>query len=417
MEQRKRIKTDDETASSSQERNKQVSFLDLPEEVFKEICLFLDASTLFTLNQVCTRFRTILYDFIVWKKKIRQIWPNVSYPILNPDDRDIQFWKRSCLAIEKQKALYENAELVDCLTEIDTYERKTSELFTNGRLLLMDNGTGYITVDGQNLIYKKFGLLKESYEIYSGHTDWIFDLTMRKNIIYSCSNEENIKSWEIAEVGLKQQMTHKIKLDMLSDCPILLSSCSEHTRFAVGSLFGNIFVLDSREKNSIMQYQPSNEIASITTLTMNSEYILSSYLNKISVYEQKATKVMKIIPMPSNVAYMNMQQDCVWVGDENNKLHVLDPKKDFELVKSYSIGHTRRITGVCLTHGKLITSSTDGTVRISSPTNPPQHINCFNFETFLPNQQITNMDYKNGVLGICDYKKIIIYQSNYSRKD
>jgi len=67
-----------------------------------------------------------------------------------------------------------------------------------------------------------------------------------------------------------------------------------------------------------------------------------------------------------------MQQDCVCVGDSVAKLHVLNPKNNFELVKSYSTGHTKRITGVHLTRGNLITSSTDGTVRISSPTDPPK---------------------------------------------
>lgn len=71
---------------------------------------------------------------------------------------------------------------------------------------------------------------------------------------------------------------------------------------------------------------------------------------------------------------LSMQRDWVCVGDSTAKLHVLNPKNDFELVKSYSTEHTKGITGVHLTHGCLITSSTDGTVRISSPTDPPKPI-------------------------------------------
>lgn len=69
---------------------------------------------------------------------------------------------------------------------------------------------------------------------------------------------------------------------------------------------------------------------------------------------------------------MSMQRDWVYVGDSAAKLHVLNPRKEFELVKSYATEHTKRITGVHLTHGCLITSSTDGTVKISSPTDPPK---------------------------------------------
>jgi len=74
---------------------------------------------------------------------------------------------------------------------------------------------------------------------------------------------------------------------------------------------------------------------------------------------------------------MSMQRDCVCVGDSTAKLHVLNPKNDFELVKSYSTKHTKGITGVHLAHGCLITSSKDGTVRISSPTDPPKPIATF----------------------------------------
>lgn len=69
-----------------------------------------------------------------------------------------------------------------------------------------------------------------------------------------------------------------------------------------------------------------------------------------------------------------MQPDWICVGDSIAKLHILNPKNDFKLVKSYTTEHTKGITGVHLTHGCLITSSTDGTVRISSPTDPPKPI-------------------------------------------
>lgn len=69
-----------------------------------------------------------------------------------------------------------------------------------------------------------------------------------------------------------------------------------------------------------------------------------------------------------------MQQNCVCVGDNVGNVHILNPRKNFELVKSYPTGHTNTITGIHMTRGCLITSSTDGTVRISSATDPPKII-------------------------------------------
>jgi len=69
-----------------------------------------------------------------------------------------------------------------------------------------------------------------------------------------------------------------------------------------------------------------------------------------------------------------MQRDWVCVGDSFGKLHLLDLKNDFKLVKSYSTEH-RDMIDVHMTNGCLITAgSADNTVRISSLTDPPQPI-------------------------------------------
>lgn len=73
---------------------------------------------------------------------------------------------------------------------------------------------------------------------------------------------------------------------------------------------------------------------------------------------------------------MVMQKDIVHVGDSGGNLHVLDPKRDYEPVKCYPTGHKRGITGLYCASGCLITGSLDKTVRIMSPTDPPQLIAC-----------------------------------------
>lgn len=69
-----------------------------------------------------------------------------------------------------------------------------------------------------------------------------------------------------------------------------------------------------------------------------------------------------------------MQRDMIYVGDRSAKLHVLDPKKDFEPVKCYTTEHRKGINGVHYAPGCLITSSMDETIRVSTPTDPPQHL-------------------------------------------
>lgn len=76
---------------------------------------------------------------------------------------------------------------------------------------------------------------------------------------------------------------------------------------------------------------------------------------------------------------MCMKKDIVYVGDSAAKLHVLDPKQDFEPVKSYKTAHEKSITGVYIDSGCLITSSLDRTVQISSPTDPPQPLTSLHY--------------------------------------
>lgn len=101
-----------------------------------------------------------------------------------------------------------------------------------------------------------------------------------------------------------------------------------------------------------------------------------------------------------------MQRDMVYVGDSHAKLHVLDPKKDFEPVKCYSTEHRRGVNGVHAGPGCLITSSTDKTVRISYPTDPPQHL-----VTLTSNYgEVASIDYLNDVLAVSGTEGIEIWR-------
>ncbi|XP_077262510.1 uncharacterized protein LOC143897573 [Temnothorax americanus] len=103
-----------------------------------------------------------------------------------------------------------------------------------------------------------------------------------------------------------------------------------------------------------------------------------------------------------------MRRGLVCVGDNKGKLHMLEPKNDFKLVKSYSTDEDiGTITGVHLTHGCLITSWNSlvgtGIVKISSPTNPPKPI-----ATIRPKMEfIFSTDYLNDTLAIASESVVV----------
>lgn len=71
---------------------------------------------------------------------------------------------------------------------------------------------------------------------------------------------------------------------------------------------------------------------------------------------------------------ISLHRDTICLGDNVGNLHILNPKKNFEIAKSYASGHKKAIRGVHLSYDSLITSSTDGTIRVLSPTDPPRLI-------------------------------------------
>ncbi|XP_024874078.1 uncharacterized protein LOC112456036, partial [Temnothorax curvispinosus] len=91
-------------------RKKKKSLLDLPEEMFLHICSFLDASTLVHgLSLVCKQFYLILKDAdFLWKARINHVLPNASHSLLCSERPGKLFWKLSCVAIEKQAALWKH---------------------------------------------------------------------------------------------------------------------------------------------------------------------------------------------------------------------------------------------------------------------------------------------------------------------
>ncbi|CAK9808505.1 F-box/WD repeat-containing protein 9 [Anthophora plagiata] len=157
----------------------------------------------------------------------------------------------------------------------------------------------------------------------------------------------------------------------------------------------------------IATYRPHK--SAVIRLAMSSHFVLSASEDKtVSIWDQRAGKTMKNVTISQETFPMSicMKSDVVYVGDGSAKLHVLDPKNDFEPVRCYTTDHKKGINGVHLAPGCLITSSTDETVRISSPTDPPRHL------TILKSNygEIASTDYLNDVLAVSGTEGIEIWR-------
>ncbi|EFN85847.1 F-box/WD repeat-containing protein 9 isoform X1 [Harpegnathos saltator] len=382
-----------------------VSLLDLPIEIFLHICSFLEASTLaYTLSPVCKQFYLILRDDSLWKARVNRMWTDASYPVLRLAKDNNLFWRLACVALEKQMKLWRHQDSMEKLLLTDV------QYSTIDALLLMHGGTTCISgARDRSLVYWK--LPTQEYEsekaacIEQAHNGWIWDLTAIDNTIYSCSWDHTIKSWLLTNTGLVHLKTYETGG---SDALLCVSSCAEQEVFAAGSYSSTVFVFDSRSGHKpIVEYHPHSR--AVIKLAMNSSYILSaSEDKKVTIWDQRARQMLRCVNISKNAfpMCMSMHRDWVYVGDSAAELHVLNPKKDFAIAKSYVTGHKKGITGVHQTRGCLITSSTDGTVRISSPTDPPKCLATLTFRF----GEVASMDYLNSVLAISGTDGIEIWR-------
>ncbi|XP_071576064.1 F-box/WD repeat-containing protein 9-like [Temnothorax nylanderi] len=398
------------------EENAQLSPLQrLPVEIILHICSFLDGSTLVHgLSLVCTRFYLILKDAnSLWKARIKHIWPDASYPLLPPARPDKLCWMLSYVTIKQETALWKQQDS----RRMRLFIKKTRGYIDNiiNAVSLMHNGIFHVVyTSNTHLLYKELPSRKKlSHEIENSyfrrkltHNSGITDLTAIDNTIYSCSLDWNVKSWMLTNTGLVHQRTYDLYVIAELLCMSSTSSGPGRNLFATGLGCGTIYVFDSRSRNiPIRHYRPHTR--DVNSLVMNTEYILSASDDTVSVWDQRAGRIIKSITFPgeAHLACINMRRDLVFVGTRTwntfrswnfSKLHVLNPKDDFKLVKSYSTKHTGSITRVHLTHECLITSSKDGTVRISSLTDPPKPIATLYSEI----GGIYDMEYLNGTLAV-----------------
>ncbi|KAL7294687.1 hypothetical protein TKK_0011989 [Trichogramma kaykai] len=387
-----------------------IEIKDLPVEVFLHICSFLDECTLIhSLSLTCKQFHQILNDDSIWRARIRQTWPNVTYPISPHVDDDNFFWKRSCITVQKRKKLWMK-------TDVRKIHLENVHYSTIDGLLLMHKGETCVSGGrDRSLAISRLPneerLQCESTIQSNAHKGWIWGLTSIEDTIFSCSWDGKVKSWAIVETGLRCLTTYA---PIQTGALLCIASCSDLRYFATGSFCQKVFVYDPRNGDEpIFKYKPHKR--SVIRVSMNLNYIISASEDRtVSIWDQRAGKTLQNneVSKDSFIMSMCMQNNVVYVGDNLANIHVLDEKKMFEPVKTYKTEHKKSITGIHVDAGCLITSSLDRTVKISSPTDPPTLLSEFEFK----NGEIASIGFLNETLAISGTDDIEIWQLAYKSK-
>lgn len=373
----------------------QWSLGNIPIEIFLHICSYLDATFITrSLSLVCKRFHEILSDITVWRSRITKRWGN-EYPAV-PVDTDAFNWRLACVCIEDQYEFW-NKKFIQrkpILRRENHYAAVNAVHLMNSGLLCVSGSR-----DRSIILWDLSNVTNDDTEVpcqisSDVHQGWIWRLASCGEIVYSCSWDKTVRSWQLT-TNLQPVSVFQCRTTVLSlDCMDSLVAAGTWTR--------DVLLFDTRVGQSEVSLYRAHR-GPVLALSMFGDFIASaSEDHTLAVWDRRAEKILKQLNLYANKGKVNdiplcmsFNNNLLYVGDSKGQLHLINPAQgQFSIVDSYNVGHSAQIT--CVKHGmgSILTSSTDGTVRVSTPTQRPETMAVIRSRV----GEVTGLDYKNDVL-------------------
>ncbi|XP_041618710.1 F-box/WD repeat-containing protein 9 isoform X2 [Vulpes lagopus] len=287
--------------------------LSLPPELLLEICAYLDARlVLHVLPRVCHALRDLVRDHVTWRLRAQRR-VRAPYPVVEEEDFD---WPTACIELEQHLSRWaEDGRWTEyfCLADGHFASIDSVLLLQGGALCLSGSRDRNVNLwDMRQLGVEPSQVLVKALgtEKNSTHKGWVWSLAALDHRVCSGSWDSTVKLWDMAADG--QQF---------------------------GEIKGKAAVL-------CLSYRPDILVT--------------------GTYDKK---------LDSYLLCMSYREPQLWAGDNQGLLHVFaNDSGRFQLVRSFDVGHRSQITGIKHSLGTLYTTSTDKTIRVHVPTDPPRTI-------------------------------------------
>uniref|UniRef100_A0A452TM29 F-box/WD repeat-containing protein 9 n=1 Tax=Ursus maritimus TaxID=29073 RepID=A0A452TM29_URSMA len=287
--------------------------LSLPPELLLEICAYLDARlVLHVLPRVCHTLRDLVRDHVTWRLRAQRR-VRAPYPVVEEEDFA---WPTACIELEQHLSRWaEDGRWAEyfCLADGHFASIDSVLLLQDGELCLSGSRDRNVNLwDLRQLGVEPSQVLVKALgtEKNSTHKGWVWSLAALDHRVCSGSWDSTVKLWDMAADG--QQF---------------------------GEIKGKAAVL-------CLSYRPDILVT--------------------GTYDKK---------LDSYLLCMSYQEPQLWAGDNQGLLHVFANRSGrFQLVRSFDVGHRSQITGIKHSLGALYTTSTDKTIRVHVPTDPPRTI-------------------------------------------
>ncbi|XP_001363176.1 F-box/WD repeat-containing protein 9 [Monodelphis domestica] len=344
--------------------------LGLPLELILEICSYLEARlVLEVLPLVCRSLRDIVQDQVMWKIRVQKLLGG-AYPVVEEEDFD---WPAACIELEEHLAGWADdgrrAEYF-CLSDGHFASIDSVLLLQGGALCVSGSRDRNVNlwdlrqlgVEPGKVLVKALGTQRSGT-----HKGWVWSLAAQDNRVCSGSWDSTVKLWDMEADGQQfGEIRGKAAVLCLSYRPDIL---------VTGTYDKKVTVYDPRAGQALVKSRRLHSSA-VLALLADDQYIISGSEDRtLVVFERRTNSVLQRLQLESYLLCMSYRQPQLWAGDNQGLLYVFENHGgQFKHIRSFDVGHRSQITGIEHSLGSLYTTSTDKTIRVHVPTDPPRTI-------------------------------------------
>ncbi|KAM9313072.1 F-box/WD repeat-containing protein 9 [Gastrophryne carolinensis] len=340
--------------------------LRLPLELILHILSYLDPRFIINvLPLVCCTLRDIVADEVTWRLRVQKRI-GANFPVVEQDQFD---WPAACTELEEQISHWSNnGKKTEHFSLADGHYAPVDAVLLLERGSLCVSGSrdrNVILWDLNQLGKKKTKCKVLGTEKTGTHKGWAWSLAACDNLVCSGSWDSTMKIWDIAAEGQQvREIRGRAAILCLAYLPDIL---------VAGSYDKKVSIFDPRASRPLKEAKKLHS-SPVLCVAADEHHIVSGGEDRtLVVFDRRANSVLQTIQLDHYLFCMSYEAPQLWAGSNQGLIHVYRSHGGtFQHLRSFDVGHSSQITGVWQSAGALYTTSTDKTMKVHIPTDPPR---------------------------------------------
>ncbi|XP_056426307.1 F-box/WD repeat-containing protein 9 [Hyla sarda] len=348
----------------------------LPLELILYILSYLDARFILSvLPLVCRTFRDIVSQEMTWRVRVQKK-VSTNFPVVEQQNFD---WPSACIELEEQLSHWSDNGKAECFSLADGHYASVDAvlLLQGGSLCLSGSRDRNVCLwnlrnlgkEKEKVLVKPLGKDKTGT-----HKGWAWSLAACENRVCSGSWDSTMKIWDIgAEGQMVQDIRGRAAILCLAYLPDIL---------VAGSYDKRVSVYDPRASTPLIKSRKIHS-SPVLCLVADDRHIVSGSEDRtLVVFDRRVNAVLQRIQLENYLFCMSYEAPQLWAGDNQGLIYVYGSHGGtFQQLRCFDVGHASQVTGIWHSAGALYTTSTDKTMKVHIPTDPPRTLSTHTHNT------------------------------------